>query len=204
MTTATQERTGLRLPGELRECQKALTAALAQPLLAEWPEGAEYRDAPQPEAIGNTLIAAIHDDLVNTEIGFLFRESIKSRGRAIGAKASKVSGKLAHYSNLNFLIEVNWEAWKLLTGMQRVALIDHELMHFSVEDTEDGTKYSLVHHDIEEFHAIARRWGKWTRDVERFAHALEQSQQGDMFEAGDGWSMEAPPRAADVTPVAAE
>lgn len=204
MTTATQERPTLRLPGELRSYQSAILEALSVAQLRDWPEGEKYHDALQPEAIGHVLVGALHDELVNAEIGYLFREKLTDRDRVRLAQASKVSGKLAHYTHLTFLIEVNFAEWILLPDAKKIAVIDHELCHFTIgEDSEGNPKPALVSHDVEEFNAIVRRWGTWKRDLERFAHAITSYEQLDVFEVGalDGWTMEVPPRASDVTAV---
>lgn len=123
----------LVLPDILREHQFEIAEALAQPLLMNWDEEWSFHSAAQPEAIGHVLVEAIHSDIHDASIGYLYREKIKTRDRIVLAQASKVSGKLAHYSNLDLLVEVNWTAWRRLSPLQRVALIDHELCHFSSE-----------------------------------------------------------------------
>jgi len=100
----------------------------------------------------------------------------------VWAQASKVTGKLHHYSRLDFLIEVNWTKWASLSPARRLALIDHELTHCSREETDDGeTKYVLLPHDIEEFHSIVRRWGAWRPQLADFANAMGEGQQLGLF-----------------------
>lgn len=71
MATATVEKT-LKLPDLLRSHHDEFIAALAKPLLMEWDdEGPAYCKAPQPAAIGNVLVDALHDELVNAEIGYV-------------------------------------------------------------------------------------------------------------------------------------
>ena len=180
---ATTARTARKLPDALRSHVDALDEALAAPYPLEWREEDDYREALQPEAIGGVLVRTIHSGLANAKIGYLFREKLKDRDRARLAQASRVSGKLAHYSELDLLVEVNWETWRFLTDEQRAALIDHELAHFTREEDSKGrTVYKIVSHDLEEFNAIVRRWGRWKRDVDHFARALEASPQLGIFD----------------------
>lgn len=170
-----------RMPDALRVHQDAIIQALATPALMTWDEEEAYAEADQPAAIGRALVRALHPHLENAEIGYLYRETIKTRGAVVWAQASKVGGKLRHFSHLDFLIEVNWTKWNLLKPPRRVALMDHELTHCGIEETKDGEKYVLVPHDIEEFDSIARRWGVWRPQLATFAHALGEGQQLGLF-----------------------
>ena len=163
-----------------------LNAALAKPFPMGWPEGASHMDAEQPTAIGKALINSIHSEILGYKVGFLYREKMKKRDRVVLGVASRVTSKLAFYSGLDFLIEINWTAWKDLSAAQRVALIDHELSHCSVEvDEETGEeKAVLVSHDVEEFGAIVERWGLWKEDLRRFGDSVKFAQM-NLFEARD-------------------
>lgn len=174
-----------QLPVELQSHSLELIEALAVPLLVAWDESddaPDFVDAPQPEAIAKVLIqTSAHQHLVNASIGYLFRQKMTGRGVTIWAKASKVSGKLHHFSDLEFLIEVNWSQWKVLSDARRIALMDHELAHCGQEDTEKGSKWVMIPHDLEEFNAIARRWGSWRPSMAAFANALGEGQQLGLF-----------------------
>jgi hypothetical protein len=170
-----------RVPEALRQHQPELDEALATPLLMTWDDEESFADAAQPAAIAAVLVDAIHTHLVNAQIGYLFRKDIKRRGQVVLGQASKVGGKLAHFSHLDFLIEINWERWILLDSTRRIALMDHELEHCGVDDTEKGEKFVLVPHDVEEFNSIARRWGIWRPQLAQFADALGTGQQLGLF-----------------------
>ncbi len=172
----------LRLPTLLLGHVDDLLAALSEHNPQIWPEEKTFLEAPQPEAIGKVLVDSIHQHLHAAEIGYLFREKMTDRDRTRLAQASRVTGKLAHYSNLDLLIEVNWEQWRILPDARRIALIDHELCHFAKDaDNKGNTVYKVVAHDLEEFNAIARRWGAWKRDLHRFGQALHAGEQQDLF-----------------------
>lgn len=181
MATAAEQLAELvDFPPALNSHVEALTAAAHLPYPMEWDEDAKFIEASGPEVVGRILVKTLHPHLINREIGYLFRESMQSRGSVTLAKASKVGGKLEHFSNLDFLIEVNWEQWKVLGVRERVALIDHELSHFDV-DAERDTPVILPH-DLEEFTSIVRRWGAWRPAICHLVKAAEDYNQRDLFE----------------------
>jgi hypothetical protein len=182
--TATADHDALALPTSLRSHHEALLEALTRPHPGQWRDDWDFYQADQPEAIGTALVDALHTELRGARIGYLFREKMKTRDRVMLAKASKASGKVAHYGDLDLLIDVNWQAWRFLTREQRVALIDHELTHFARTENEQGeTSYVMVSHDIEEFNSIVRRWGLWKNDVKLFAESIDAAPQLGLFPA---------------------
>jgi hypothetical protein len=161
---------------------KDIKLAFSVAVFAEWDENDSYREAEQPARIGRALVDAIHKHLANAKIGYLFREKMAEHDKTKLAKASKVGAKLAFYTDLDFLIEVNHEAWMTLSQEQRVALIDHELCHFGVEDdTKGDTRHLLLSHDVEEFEAIVKRWGFWKPDLTKFGVVV--GEQLDLLQA---------------------
>lgn len=181
--TATLSRTAL--PSELREHEQELEEALNISVRDTWDAGVKYCEASQPARIGRVLVRAIHEKLLGYTIGYVFKEKLVDRGEGCLARANKVTGKLAHYSELDFLIEVNWTAWRDLTGPQRVALIDHELSHFSISTSEKGdTLKTILGHDVEEFHSIVSRWGLWHAPLKVFANHVRNAPQFELFATG--------------------
>jgi hypothetical protein len=165
---------------------RAMRQALALPIPGgEWPEDQKLRAAEQPAGIGQVLVQHTHKHLVNVSIGYLFVEQMASGDRDVLAKSSKLSGPAEYYSKHAFLVKVNWATWCTLDPHQRVALIDHQLSYFGVEDTEAGKKYVLVEPDFtEEFFPIVQRWGLWRADLRKLSSVMLQR---DLFET------EAPP-----------
>lgn len=173
----------MHIPEALRSWQEELAVALQTPLLATWDGEATYAHAGQPAAIGAVLIDAIHEDLTGASIGYLFREKMKTRSKAIWGKAAKAGSKVEFFAEHDFLIEFNWQEWRHLSPMQRIALVDHELMHCGREENDKGERsWVMVPHDIEEFGAIVQRWGLWRRDLTVFAGAVVHAHQLGLFE----------------------
>jgi hypothetical protein len=162
-----------------------MQAALAIPVFTPWPEEppTTYRDAEQPAAIGRELIGTVHRHLIGASIAFVFRQAMSTHDKTTLAKASKAGAKLSFFTGHDLCIDVNHEAWLKLTPEQRVALIDHELCHFGVEDTDKGTRFVLLSHDVEEFGSIVNRWGLWKPDLRIFGRIV--GDQGDLFALGD-------------------
>jgi hypothetical protein len=120
----------------------------------------------------------------------------KLKGAPAAATAEIVSGRFAAFVMTDeeiellesanedleprmFWVEVARDAWDAYTDFQRVALLDHELCHCGVEEDEEGTKkMKLIPHDIEDFEAIATRYGEWDERVSRFARALRGHAEG--------------------------
>lgn len=153
-----------------------------------WSDAAEVRD------IASELIAKFHPHLIPHTVEFLLQDQPdKTRGRERLANARKLTGLAAywywrstgtiresdeHYPEDLFLICVWKKAWEQLPPSKRMALIDHELCHCTVEvDTETGEEtLKLATHDLEEFEAIVRRHGAWNKDIEVFVLNVHNAQ----------------------------
>ena len=166
MTTKT-----FTVPDELNVDQLIVAMENAPPLPDEWPEGVKFLPALECQALAGVIIDRLHPHLTRASIAYVFREEIAGRGRVVLAKASKPGGAFAFITGLDFLMTVNFEAWKDLEHAARCALVDHELSHFD-KDLETGN-YCLVGHDLEEFHHIVRRWGFWKPDLVSFAEIVK-------------------------------
>jgi hypothetical protein len=145
-----------------------------------------YRAAAEVAEIAEKLIDSVHFDLVGVRIEYLFRDKAKSgHGRTIWATASKVGGRNAILasgasdeeqpqdpkSHEFFVLEVAEDIWRWLTEGQRLALVDHELMHMRCDIDEETGKpiLSTRGHDLEEFRSIIDRHGFWKDDVAEMA-----------------------------------
>lgn len=146
---------------------------------------ATYRPAPAVERIAKDLIARHHTDLHGVPIRYVFRsEAAKKAGKVVFGTARKISGLNAYLAADDvdeagygaedfFVIEIAEDVWSVLDSDQRVALVDHELCHCSLEVTDDGTvKLGIRPHDLEEFRAVVERHGLWEPEVELFAEVL--------------------------------
>ncbi len=142
-----------------------------------------YTPAPEVEAIAQDLIDQYHDYLRRVRIEYVFvTELVKSGGRYIWGKARKISGLNAWLAtpeeersdepNPFFVMEIVLPIWNKLDDKARVALVDHELCHFSTDESDDPV---LLPHDLEEFGNVVRRHGLYRPEVEFFIEAGRQS-----------------------------
>lgn len=171
-----------QLPDILREHERDLEAAFAKEIPKVWPERHPLMVCEQPAAIAQVLIDAIHTDLREASIGYAYRKDMRKGEKIVLATASRGGSKLEFFSGLDLLVMVNWKTWQLLSLDQRVALIDHELCHFAMEQTEHGIEYVTRGHDVEEFERIISRWGLWKPDLRAFAATAAAAHQADLFE----------------------
>ena len=81
----------------------------------------------------------------------------------------------------DFVMWVDHEFWVQATPQQREALVYHELCHAihgvdkhgELRFTQDGDPiWDILGHDIEEFDAVAKRYGAWLPHIESFVRAV--------------------------------
>lgn len=168
----------LTLPDKLQRHKAKLEKALERKVPSKWPEGEKRIEAKQVEAIADVLIQILHDDLVNARIAYLFREKSTTRGETVLGHAKVASPDLKLLGEVDFVIDINFEAWGGLVPQARLALIDHELAHCARHENEAGeTSWIILPHDVEEFSSIVKRWGLWRPNLIAFGKAV-----GDQLE----------------------
>jgi hypothetical protein len=141
----------------------------------------QYDHAKDVETLANGLIPKYHSHLVNCKIAYIFKNKpITAKGRGVAATAEKVSAKNNLLSGYHFVITVAYPTWKELSDEIKLAVIDHELEHCFVEDDEKTgeTKYKILPHDVEEFGAVIKRHGLYTKDLARIGRVVEDALDG--------------------------
>jgi hypothetical protein len=146
------------------------------------------------------LVTAHHPHLEDARIALAWNSSWKRNvdGRLTLGKcrrASDLDRELAEFDFVIVLLRSFYEDADV-TDLQRRALLDHELCHADVKLGPDGdpavdergrTVYRIRKHDLEEFSAIAERYGTWKRDIESFAIALRRGRESrPLLEAAAG------------------
>ena len=115
-------------------------------------------------------------------------------------KCRKASDFDREFSDYDFVIILNRDAWERLDDPQRRALLDHELCHAAPVMNTDGTQkedtrsrrvWRIRRHDIEEFAEIMTRHGCWKQDLEAFVRAALASPT--LFTAVETPAAPAPP-----------
>lgn len=159
-----------------------------------------YSPAPQVRDIADDLIADHHPDLAELEIRYIFREpAAKSKGKVVYGKARKVTGlnaylgqgykdhePVADRDDTFLVVEIAADEWLTLTPAQRIALVDHELCHFTVEYDDDGNRaVNVVGHDLEEFRDVVARHGLWRPEVRAFTDTAVKQLSLDVISAAE-------------------
>lgn len=146
----------------------------------------EYRPASAVARIAATLIPKHHPELEGVRIEYVFRDKTAiSKGKEVWGKARKITGLSAYlaakpssdvvFTEDLFVIEIAEPVWGDLKEPQRIALVDHELSHCTIDvDEDDGTvKLQMVPHDLEEFRHVVERHGLWRQELEAFASVIQ-------------------------------
>lgn len=142
------------------------------------------------------LVREHHDHLRNASIAYCWMIGNKGDkdGRLILGKMKKASELDRELHAWDLCLLLNRETWRVFSIEQKRALVDHELCHADlnlgkdgepVEDPHGKKTYRIRKHDIEEFAAVVRRHGIYKADLERFAEALEQGRQQQLFRKKD-------------------
>lgn len=88
----------------------------------------------------------------------------KSKGRLVLGKCERVPARYQWAVPYDFTITVFEPNVAGLSESQLRILLTHELLHVGVEFAEDGVRYSIVGHDVEDFSSILELYGAgWAR-----------------------------------------
>lgn len=141
-----------------------------------------------PEEIAKILIKQFHVGIRKCSIAYLWTENMGQGAKVTLGKAAKAPARWQFIAQVDFVLVFNHSAWRILTEEQKIALVDHELMHCDIDGEKD--KAMIVPHDIEEFGLIVKRWGLWKPDLQSFGDACVIARQGDLFQQYVGESRE--------------
>ena len=89
-------------------------------------------------------------------------------------KMKKASPIETCLSEAEFFLIIDEVTWKSISVKQKMALIDHELCHLEEITKEDGPKWVLRTHSVEEFTEILERHGAWKEDLQEFVEKAKQ------------------------------
>lgn len=152
------------------------------------------------------LIAAHHEELRDARVALAWCTSWRADldGKQTLGRCKRASALDRELAVWDFVILLNEKFWSAPETRedQRDALLDHELCHATVkddaatgeplQDARGRTVYRLRKHDLEEFSAIADRYGLWKRDIEQFHQALNRGAQQPKLPIGSEPTEDAP------------
>jgi hypothetical protein len=150
-----------------------------------------YWHSDEVQHIGEDLVKKYHQHLIGQRIEWLFRnKAVQRKGKHVLGTARLVTGLAAFLSSEPpedpedgvepyFVIEIAEDTWRVLDRKQRTALVDHELMHCTMEEKfdKDGNDYWVPKtrpHDLEEFKSVVERHGFWRSEIEEFAEVAKR------------------------------
>lgn len=149
------------------------------------------------EAVGRDVVPEVYrlideivkkhhaTDLAEARIGVMYVYDVASDRdeRTWWGKARLISAKEREYHPHDFVIELNFDAWRALEPKQQRALIDHELCHCGAAIDDAGeTTYYIRKHDLEEFHEIVERHGLWRKEAEEFVRRATGGVEPSLFD----------------------
>src|SRR5262245_532330 len=122
------------------------------------PQAVEYWKALDAEQLAAALIPLHHPHLRGASILYLHTDQVlKSKGKVLLGKTTKpaalaqflASGLRSVLDGPDFILVFPIDAWQALSDAQRLALVDHELMHAAwVPDADEGGHFTLRGHDL--------------------------------------------------------
>ena len=139
-----------------------------------------YEVSEELETIARELIQDHHSHLVEARIKYLFRTgNWEVKKRETWGQAKKVGKEVNYLTGYDFIITIHRDVWDQLEGKEKRALLDHELQHCSAGSDDAGNKIWYIQgHDVEDFYAIIKRHGLWSKSLRKMDSLLKQTSAG--------------------------
>ncbi len=144
-------------------------------------DAAEFEDL----RVGEPAIMVLFRGIPKVKGGkrFLGEMCLPNFQGSLGQVALWLLAKACQGTLPDFLLILDAEWWGEASDREREALIFHELCHCMIALDRDGEKrftdegdpvWAIRAHDLEEFNAVARRYGAWATDIRDFMEALRE------------------------------
>lgn len=140
---------------------------------------AEFYEASESlEALARELIQKHHGHLIEANIKYLFRTgNWEAKKRETWGQAKKVGKEVKYLTDYDFIITIHRDVWEQINDDERRALLDHELQHCCAGTDDAGNKVWYIQgHDVEDFYAIIRRHGLWSKALRKMESLLNQTE----------------------------
>ena len=130
-----------------------------------WPDGEKYLDAGPAHEIMEWLRAnrPYQSSLDDARIKILFKKKLGRKGPCVVLGQAQVQNDLQRYlqPDIEFVMLLSLETWRHLSPLQKLILVDHELLHMKVtQDNNGNRKVGCVPHELEEFVDIFQQYGQ--------------------------------------------
>jgi hypothetical protein len=135
-----------------------------------------YEASEELEELARELIQEHHGHLIEADIKYLFRTgNWEVKKRETWGQAKKVGKEVNFLTGYDFIIIIHQAVWEQLNDKEKRALLDHELQHCSAGTDAAGNKIWYIQgHDVEDFYAIIRRHGLWSKMLRKMESVLNQ------------------------------
>ena len=126
------------------------------------------------QKFGDALAASNHPEkLADARFNFVFTDA-KPGKTVVKARLVPKMWKDLGVIDADFLLVINAQLWQEISSEERTASLDHELCHCSAVSNDKGDKkYSIIPHDIEDFHVIYERYGDWQNTINKLIEGLK-------------------------------
>lgn len=122
-------------------------------------------------------------DLNSARIGaaWMLRAKPDKDGHVVLGKLKRCSELEKRWNNLDAIVLLNQDRFRLLSREQRLALVHHEMCHLAESLDSNGEaaydghgqrKWRTVKHDLEEFREVVRSHGAYKADIAFFVEEL--------------------------------
>ena len=137
-----------------------------------------YEASEELETIARKLIQEHHSHLVEARIKYLFRTgNWEVKKRETWGQAKKVGKEVNYLTGYDFIVTIHRDVWEQLDDKEKRALLDHELQHCSAGTDDAGNKVWYIQgHDVEDFYAIIKRHGLWSKSLRKMNSLLQQTE----------------------------
>jgi hypothetical protein len=142
---------------------------MSEPKVKHSVEAVDRKDEPVLYKLMDELVGAHHPDLTGARIVIAVERGVKpdQDGHVRLGSMQRPSEVNRQLHAFDFILTLNADALARpdFTPEMRRALVDHELCHATVTETEEGTKtddagnpvYRIRQHDVQEFEEVVRR-----------------------------------------------
>jgi hypothetical protein len=140
--------------------------------------------APQIIEVAVRLINDHHSHLAEAKVCYMWRNGKwTSKDQETWGQAEKTNPKVKMLTGYDFIVTINTGVWERLEGAEKEALIDHELTHCAkgIDDKDGNPVWYIMPHNVEDFTQCIRRYGMWSKKLQKVLEAFQDFNQVKMF-----------------------
>lgn len=142
--------------------------------LGNWPsETTKFLMADEVKEIAKAIITKFRTDLVNINIGYIFKAKASKNGEFTTLGQAKTESELQQVLHgIEAIIIIGFDTWKDLSLDEKARLVYHELEHLGWD--EKSGKLKTTPHLVEEFPSVIQAFGPGSDSQIAFINAWEK------------------------------